>query len=119
MVSISSDITETKQTERALRELEAMLRSFFDSAGVMRGIVELEQNDILHISGNALAAAFFGETTPTEIAAGSGKKRTMEQFFSMKLPKPRPHFRSNSCARCSRGKSGELVPMSTNELTCA
>ena len=62
MVSISSDITETKQTETALRELESMLRSFFDSAGVMRGIVELEQNDILHVSDNAVSAAFFGET---------------------------------------------------------
>ena len=62
MVSISSDITETKQAERDLRELESVLHSFFDSAGVMRGIVELEQNDILHVSDNAVSAAFFGET---------------------------------------------------------
>ena len=62
MVSTSLDITETKQTETALRELEAVLHSFFDSAGVMRGIVELEQNDILHVSDNAVSAAFFGET---------------------------------------------------------
>jgi PAS domain S-box-containing protein len=63
MVSTPLDITETKQTETALRELESVLRSFFDSAGVMRGIVELEQDDILHVSDNALSAAFFGETT--------------------------------------------------------
>ena len=62
MVSISSDITETKQAERALRELESMLHGFFDSAGIMRGIVELEQNDMLYVSDNAVSAAFFGET---------------------------------------------------------
>jgi len=28
----------------------------------MRGIVELEQNDVLHVSDNAVSAAFFGET---------------------------------------------------------
>src|SRR6185295_19064742 len=62
MVTTRSDITETKQTETALRELESVLRSFFDSAGIMRGIIELQQNDILHLSDNALSAAFFGET---------------------------------------------------------
>lgn len=62
MVSTSLDITETKHTETALRELESVLRSFFDSAGFMRGIVELEHNDVLHVSDNAISAAFFGET---------------------------------------------------------
>jgi len=62
MVSTRLDITETKQTERALRELESVLRSFFDSAGIMRGIVELDENDIIHVSDNAVSAAFFGET---------------------------------------------------------
>ena len=62
MVSTPLDISETKQTETALRELESVLRSFFDSAGVMRGIVELEENDVLHVSDNAVSAAFFGET---------------------------------------------------------
>jgi PAS domain S-box-containing protein len=58
----SSHITERKQAEAALLESESVLRSFFDSAGAMRGIVELEQADILHISDNAITAALFGET---------------------------------------------------------
>src|SRR6185503_19637712 len=62
MVSTPLDISETKQTETALRELESVLGSFLDSAGFMRGIVELEENDVLHVSDNAVSAAFFGET---------------------------------------------------------
>lgn len=55
-------MTHVTAAEAALRESEAVLRSFFDSAGALRGIVELEPTDILHISDNAVAAAFFGGT---------------------------------------------------------
>jgi PAS domain S-box-containing protein len=47
------DITPLKQAEQTLR-------SFFDSASMMMGIVELVDNDILHISDNAATAKFFG-----------------------------------------------------------
>ncbi|HEV7746629.1 MAG TPA: PAS domain S-box protein [Pyrinomonadaceae bacterium] len=62
MVATSSNITNLTPAEAALRESEAVLRSFFDSAGAMRGIVELEPSDIFHISDNAVTAAFFGQT---------------------------------------------------------
>jgi PAS domain S-box-containing protein len=44
----------------ALRESEAVLRSFFDSPGVMRGIVELIDGRIVHVSCNAAAAEMYG-----------------------------------------------------------
>ncbi|MEI2580168.1 hybrid sensor histidine kinase/response regulator [Scytonema sp. PRP1] len=53
--------TEYQQAQEALRQSEFTLRSFFDSAPMMMGIVELLDNDdILHISDNAATAKFFG-----------------------------------------------------------
>ena len=41
-------------------ESEAVLRSFFDSPGVMRGIVELVEGVIVHVSCNQAAARMYG-----------------------------------------------------------
>jgi PAS domain-containing protein len=48
------------ETNEALRESEALLRSFFDSAGVMRGIVEIADGVIVHVSCNQAAAKMYG-----------------------------------------------------------
>ena len=60
--TIVADITSHRNAEEALRENEAILRSFFDSPGQHRGIVEVVDNDILNISVNEVAAAFLGHT---------------------------------------------------------
>jgi PAS domain S-box-containing protein len=54
--------TEYKQSQAALQQSASTLRSFFDSAPMMMGVVELQGNDILHISDNATSAKFFGLT---------------------------------------------------------
>ncbi len=51
-----------RQEVEARRQAEATLRSFFDSAGVLMGIVELSADDILHIADNQVTADFFGTT---------------------------------------------------------
>lgn len=61
-VGIQTDITERKQAEEALRQSESTLRSFFNSASMMMGVVELRADDILHISDNAASAQLFGLT---------------------------------------------------------
>ena len=54
--------TEYEQAKAALNESESIIKGFFDSAPMMMGIVELRENDILHISGNTAAAKFLGLT---------------------------------------------------------
>ncbi|MBD2664655.1 multi-sensor hybrid histidine kinase [Richelia sinica FACHB-800] len=61
---LQEELTRTQQAESALREREATLSSFYDSAPMMMGVVELLDNDILHLSDNSATAQFFG-TTPT------------------------------------------------------
>ncbi len=52
-----------EQALEALRESEAILRSFFDSSGVMRGIIELVgDDDLRYISTNAAFAEYLGST---------------------------------------------------------
>ncbi|MCP6760855.1 MAG: PAS domain S-box protein [Fischerella sp. CENA71] len=62
LCELASIKTEYKQSQIALQQSESTLRSFFDSAPMMMGIVELQDNDILHISDNATSAKFFGLT---------------------------------------------------------
>ncbi|MBE9005418.1 PAS domain S-box protein [Fortiea sp. LEGE XX443] len=55
--------TEYQQAQVALHQSKSTLHSFFDSAPMMMGIVELVDHDILHISDNLSAARFFGLTS--------------------------------------------------------
>jgi PAS domain S-box-containing protein len=60
------EISDRKRVEEALSQSESTLRSFFNSASMMMGIVEVQDNDILHISDNLSYARFFG-TTPEAV----------------------------------------------------
>ncbi|WP_197480207.1 PAS domain S-box protein, partial [Anabaena sp. 4-3] len=77
------ELTRTQQAEAALREGKAVLRSFYDTSPMMMGVVELLDDDILHLSDNASAAKFFGATTQTmhnqlasQMGAGEDNIRT-------------------------------------------
>ncbi|HEY9835009.1 MAG TPA: PAS domain S-box protein [Stenomitos sp.] len=61
--AVAHDITARKEAEEARREQAAILRSFYNSSPLMMGVVELLDDDILHLSDNPTTAQFFG-TTP-------------------------------------------------------
>jgi PAS domain S-box-containing protein len=52
------DQRERRQAETALQESESTLRSFFDTAPFMMGIVEALPEDLVHLSANAASARF-------------------------------------------------------------
>lgn len=63
---LEEEIQEHERTEKALKKSESTLRSFYDSAPMMMGIVELiDRKDLSYISSNNTAAAFFGLTSET------------------------------------------------------
>jgi PAS domain S-box-containing protein len=61
LVGISQDITERKRVEDALMQSEATLRSFFDNAPMMCGIVSLPpEGDVEHVFVNPATLGFYG-----------------------------------------------------------
>lgn len=79
-VGIQTDITDRKWAEESLRQSESTLRSFFNSASMMMGVVELQENDILHISDNEKAAQLFGHC-PNSLQSCLASERGMEQKY--------------------------------------
>jgi PAS domain S-box-containing protein len=63
IVVLGKDITKRRQIEQDLKENEAILRSFFDASGIMRGIVEVIADDeVRHIDDNSVTCSFIGLT---------------------------------------------------------
>lgn len=60
VVVAHQDITERKHTENALRTSESTLKTFFDSAPMMMGVVEISSHDVRHLSDNKATAQFYG-----------------------------------------------------------
>ncbi|HEY9623010.1 MAG TPA: PAS domain S-box protein [Crinalium sp.] len=59
---IARDISAQRQAQYALQEQTAILSSFYNSSPLMMGVVELSENDILHVSDNQATATFFHTT---------------------------------------------------------
>lgn len=65
MAELENIKAEYETAKTALKNSECTLLSFFDNTPLMMGIVEVAENDILHISDNQATANFFGLTPAT------------------------------------------------------
>lgn len=74
---VAERTAELSEINADLRQRKSILRSFFNSAAMPMGIVELHDNNLLHLSDNWAAAEFFG-TTP----------QAMENRFASELGVP-------------------------------
>ncbi len=59
------DVTDRRRYEEALKERNDTLQSFYNSAAVMMGTVEITDDDIIHITDNAATYKFFGTDAET------------------------------------------------------
>jgi PAS domain S-box-containing protein len=86
------DIT-SQDNEEIQRESDAILHSFYNSAPMMMGVVDILENDILHLTDNAATARFMGVTPGTtqgRLASELGMpQQSIEEWLS--------HYRE--CAR--------------------
>src|SRR5579862_6867457 len=59
------EILDDGRPEARLRKSKALLRNLYDATGIMMGIIEVIDGDILHIAANPAAAKLFGKTPRT------------------------------------------------------
>ncbi|HTM57298.1 MAG TPA: CHASE4 domain-containing protein, partial [Candidatus Udaeobacter sp.] len=58
--SLNDMLRRLDAAQEHLRESDLLVRSFYDNADMLRGIVEIEDDDILHIMDNENTTRFFG-----------------------------------------------------------
>jgi len=68
-----TDVTDLRHAERALREKESVLRSFYESSVMAMGVIEQTEDDTRFISANALTDKFFG-LTPGKLEGRTAKE---------------------------------------------
>lgn len=93
------DITERKQAEDAASEALATLRSFYDGASMMMGVVELVGEDLLYISSNTAMASFFN-VKPEELAGQlAGRLGVAPETLALWSERSREAERSGTATR--------------------
>ena len=92
-------MSEREQALAQLRDKDDTLRSFFESATVMMGTVEITDDDILHVSDNRATASAFG-TTPDAMQGKTARELGVsERYIAMWLGAYRACLDSNEPVR--------------------
>ena len=74
----------TMDAEKALKDSQATLQSFYDSSPFLMGVIELEQDDIAAIYCNRTTARFFGtevEAIPRQTGEQLGIPRAIDELW--------------------------------------
>lgn len=81
---VVQDIDVIRRSEQQVRESQATLQSFYDSAPMLMGIAELDGDRCVAVSGNPAAAAFFATTPgqlPGQTGPGLGNPAELERLW--------------------------------------
>ncbi|UKO96778.1 PAS domain S-box protein [Nostoc sp. UHCC 0870] len=81
---VAARTAELQQVNATLAEREATLRSYYDNAPMLMGVVEITENDILHIYDNSTTCRFFGHepgSTTGKLASELGVTPTIIQVW--------------------------------------
>lgn len=84
LVGFSVDITDRKKAQDELAQSEALLRSFFNSPGLICGVVEIEGGDIRYITVNGAMAAMYGlkpDDVSNKLAGEIGTDKEIVELF--------------------------------------
>ncbi|MFV9506847.1 MAG: ATP-binding protein [Oscillochloridaceae bacterium umkhey_bin13] len=80
-VAVITDLSPSLAAELALQTAVQTLRSFFDSAGAMMGVVELEEDALVYVTANTATATFFGVPTSTMVGRRSTRTTAPNGLF--------------------------------------
>src|SRR5271157_1652147 len=99
-----------EESSRSLAEKEAILRSFFDSGAILRGIVELVDGRIVHVSCDKFAAGGMGvdrEPIPGKTAAETGASEEIERWWTGLYEESRRSGKPVSAVGARQGPDGQ------------
>ena len=96
---MAQDVTERKRAQDSLREANAILRSFYDTAPLMMGVVEVLEDDIIHVDDNQATASYLGVSVEALKNCRSSQYGSPAQELAKWIEKYRESDRTNRPVR--------------------
>ena len=97
--ALETEVQSRKRVEDSLRQSEATLRAFYDSAPVCMGIVELIADDVLHLYDNAAGCRFLGTAPGGTAGRTESQLGTPPEILRLRMAKYRESARREAAIR--------------------